>query len=92
MKNFRNSEYTLKTQVLDFFQKYPNAGAGKLDREKAIEVLDTNIKWIDNYRFVIEWVTSQCPNDTCLWNIYSDQFFRRAPNFTVEFGKNVFLR
>ncbi|CAG2104288.1 unnamed protein product, partial [Medioppia subpectinata] len=60
-----------KAQVLDFFKQYPNAGAGKLDREKAVEVLDTNINWIKNNKNkVIEWITTQCPSITCPWITY----------------------
>ena len=56
---------------MDLFKKYPKAGAGKLDRDKALEVLDTNISWLKNYKNkVIEWLTNRCPKDVCLWNVY----------------------
>ena len=65
------STETQKQEMLDFFRKYPRAGAGKLDREKAVEVLDTNIKWQNSYKYkVVEWVTNQCPNTTCPWVVY----------------------
>ena len=62
---------TQKQEVLDFFKKYPKAGAGKLDRDKALEVLDTNIQWLKNFKNkVVEWITNQCPKDVCPWNVY----------------------
>nr|XP_023019123.1 glutamyl aminopeptidase-like isoform X3 [Leptinotarsa decemlineata] len=42
-----------------FFEKYPNAGAGKASRAKALETVQNNIRWLSRYRTVVEnWVTT----------------------------------
>ena len=76
--------------MLRFFEKYPNAGAGQNDREQAIEELNGNIKWLNNYKNVITtWFTTRCAKQVCPWNQY-----RLNPNvipikYDVTFQPNV---
>ncbi|XP_023019130.2 aminopeptidase A isoform X4 [Leptinotarsa decemlineata] len=47
------------TEMKAFFEKYPNAGAGKASRAKALETVQNNIRWLSRYRTVVEnWVTT----------------------------------
>lgn len=37
----------------EFFNKYPEAGAGKAGRKTALEVVNNNIEWLENHEVVI---------------------------------------
>lgn len=42
-----------------FFAKYPDAGAGKANRAKALETIKNNIRWLSNYKGTVEtWISS----------------------------------
>lgn len=44
----------------NFFNKYPEAGAGAAARVQALETVNNNVKWLSNYREVVEkWVIEQ---------------------------------
>lgn len=41
-----------------FFEKYPEAGAGKAGRKIALEVVSNNIKWLERHEASInDWLT-----------------------------------
>lgn len=41
-----------------FFEKYPNAGAGKANRAKALETVENNMRWLANYKDIVEsWIS-----------------------------------
>ncbi|XP_066487780.1 glutamyl aminopeptidase isoform X2 [Tiliqua scincoides] len=43
-------------QLNNFFEKYPNAGAGAASREQALETLKSNIEWLnENKNEITEW-------------------------------------
>lgn len=45
-------------QMNSFFEKYPDAGAGKANRAKALETVQNNIRWLSNYKSVVEtWIS-----------------------------------
>lgn len=47
-------------QLLAFFKKYPEAGAGELARKRALEIIDHNIKWLSaNKKIVQNWIKAQ---------------------------------
>jgi glutamyl aminopeptidase len=37
----------------EFFDKHPEAGAGKAGRKTALEVVSNNIKWLENHEAAI---------------------------------------
>jgi len=37
-------------KVLDFFKKYPAAGAGERSRRQAVENIEANIEWVSQHR------------------------------------------
>ena len=77
-------------QVLRFFEKYPNAGAGQNDREQAIEVLNGNIKWLNNYKNIITtWFTTRCSKQICPWNQYRLNENVIPIKYDVTFQPNV---
>jgi hypothetical protein len=44
-------------QMKQFFEKYPEAGAGKIARAEALEHVFNSIKWNDKYGKVVEeWI------------------------------------
>jgi len=62
----RTTKYVLKRtyflfiflflQMKSFFKRYPKAGAGETARKQALEMLSTNIKWMDwNSQKVTDW-------------------------------------
>lgn len=43
--------------MLDFFEEYPDAGAGARARQQAIETVQGNINWVErNADIVYEWL------------------------------------
>ena len=40
--------------MLDFFAKYPDAGAGETPRKQALERVQTNINWLERNEATIE--------------------------------------
>ncbi|XP_059170274.1 glutamyl aminopeptidase-like [Physella acuta] len=53
---FYNTRFKLQ-QVKDFFALYPNAGAGQRYRKMAIESIEKNIFWMENYKpVIVEWL------------------------------------
>ncbi|XP_059138989.1 aminopeptidase A-like [Physella acuta] len=58
VKNY-NSEFKLR-EVKDFFDKYPDAGAGERYRKLAIESIERNIYWMKHFKpVVIDWLRKQ---------------------------------
>lgn len=46
-------------EVKEFFAKYPDAGAGASARKAALEIIDGNIRWKNNYeKIVADWLNS----------------------------------
>lgn len=46
-------------QMKLFFEKYPDAGAGKANRAKAQETIENNIRWLSNYKSTVEtWISN----------------------------------
>ena len=44
-------------KVLDFFKKYPDAGAGARGRQQALEKMAQNIYWMKHFKpTVVEWL------------------------------------
>ncbi|KAG5887715.1 hypothetical protein JTB14_020018 [Gonioctena quinquepunctata] len=44
-------------EMKEFFEKYPDAGAGKANRGKALETVQYNIRWLSKYKAVVEnWI------------------------------------
>ena len=44
----------------EFFEKYPEAGAGELYRKQALETIKFNIRWVNSYSSaILEWLKSQ---------------------------------
>lgn len=42
-----------------FFAKYPEAGAGRANRAKALETVENNIRWLSNYKSAVEtWISN----------------------------------
>ncbi|KAL8604511.1 hypothetical protein ACOMHN_015795 [Nucella lapillus] len=51
-----NTEFQ-KQQVLAFFSKYPEAGAGARGRQQALEKIDGNIYWMTHFKpIVMQWL------------------------------------
>ncbi|XP_057652415.1 glutamyl aminopeptidase-like isoform X2 [Diorhabda carinulata] len=51
-----STEEKLK-EMEEFFEKYPNAGAGEANRKTALENVKNNIRWAANYKEIIEdWI------------------------------------
>ncbi|XP_042652794.1 glutamyl aminopeptidase isoform X2 [Tyto alba] len=47
-------------QMVNFFEKYPNAGAGELPRSQSIEQVKNNIEWLKvNKEEIREWLEAQ---------------------------------
>ncbi|CAG9823832.1 unnamed protein product [Phaedon cochleariae] len=47
------------TEMKTFFEKYPEAGAGKASRAKALETVQNNIRWLSTYKETVEnWISS----------------------------------
>lgn len=47
-------------QVVAFFKKYPEAGAGAAARKRALEIIDGNIKWLNTNKKVVEdWIKNE---------------------------------
>jgi len=45
--------------VLDFFKKYPQAGAGERQRRQAVEKIRANIDWVARHRDdIANWLFS----------------------------------
>lgn len=43
----------------EFFEKYPEAGAGKAGRQNALEVVSNNIKWLERHEAdITNWLTN----------------------------------
>ncbi|XP_076453772.1 glutamyl aminopeptidase-like [Babylonia areolata] len=54
-----NTEFD-KQQVLDFFKKYPEAGAGARGRQRAVEKMTQNIYWMTHFKpTVVQWLHYQ---------------------------------
>ena len=50
-------ELYILLQVESFFRKYPDAGAGRRGRQRALENIKTNIAWMnDNYYIITSWL------------------------------------
>lgn len=50
-----------------FFAKYPEAGAGASARLQALETVENNIKWIKNYKDIVEsWISNYFGDSTNL--------------------------
>lgn len=48
------------TQMEEFFAKYPEAGAGELNRQQALETVRSNIRWVEAYSStILDWLNSQ---------------------------------
>ncbi|KAJ8318617.1 hypothetical protein KUTeg_003708 [Tegillarca granosa] len=48
------------TQVRDFFQQYPDAGAGARGRLQALESIQSNINWMNSYQnSIVDWLNQQ---------------------------------
>lgn len=46
-------------QMQTFFEKYPDAGAGRANRAKALETIKDNIRWLSNYKSTVEsWIAN----------------------------------
>ncbi|XP_007425882.1 glutamyl aminopeptidase [Python bivittatus] len=49
-------------QMENFFERYPNAGAGEASRKQALETTKSNIEWLKQYRDEIAaWLESSTP-------------------------------
>jgi len=47
-------------QVKNFFERYPEAGAGASGRENALNEINTNIKWMSkNQAPIADWLNQQ---------------------------------
>ncbi|KAL8604516.1 hypothetical protein ACOMHN_015800 [Nucella lapillus] len=54
-----NTEFD-KEQVLAFFSKYPEAGAGARGRQQALEKIEGNIYWMTHFKpIVMQWLNQQ---------------------------------
>ena len=48
-----------RLKVLEFFKKYPEAGAGERSRRQAVENIQTNIEWVAQHRdSIANWLYS----------------------------------
>ncbi|KAG7172427.1 Glutamyl aminopeptidase-like 3 [Homarus americanus] len=57
-KYFSTSEKL--TQMEKFFTQYPDAGAGELNRQQALESIRLNIRWVKSYSTtILNWLNSQ---------------------------------
>lgn len=44
----------------EFFAMYPDAGAGELNRQQALETVRFNIRWVEAYSHtILKWLNSQ---------------------------------
>ena len=44
-------------QVEEFFDEYPDAGAGATPRQQALDSIKTNIAWVErNQQIIIDWL------------------------------------
>ncbi|KAF7263706.1 hypothetical protein GWI33_001331 [Rhynchophorus ferrugineus] len=44
-------------EMQDFFAKYPEAGAGASSRKTALENVQNNIRWLEQYKSTVEsWI------------------------------------
>ena len=51
-------------KVMEFFKRYPNAGAGERGRTQAIEKIRINIDWVTRHRDKIaSWLYSNVDMD-----------------------------
>ncbi|OTF81290.1 aminopeptidase-like protein, partial [Euroglyphus maynei] len=58
-----------REEVMELFQKYPEAGASALFRQQTMDLIDANIRWSKSfYKDVIEYVTNVCDSEYCPWN------------------------
>ena len=47
-------------EIVAFFKKYPEAGAGAIYRAQSLETVETNVKWLGNNSQKIEkWLDSR---------------------------------
>lgn len=48
------------SEMEEFFAKYPEAGAGELNRQQALETVRSNIRWVEAYSStILDWLNSQ---------------------------------
>lgn len=60
-----------RQEVMELFEKYPEAGASALYRQQTMDLIDANIRWSRSfYKNVIEYVTDICDTKHCPWNQY----------------------
>ena len=88
-----NTETQLK-EMLDFFEKYPDSGAGQNARNQALERVRNNIKWLQiNEEPVVEWLesNSQIANPWLNWRL-DPQVIPQAYeiNWNVDLSANTF--
>lgn len=47
-------------QLIAFFEKYPEAGAGASARKRALEIIENNIQWISvNKKIIEDWIVNE---------------------------------
>lgn len=49
----------------NFFEKYPNAGAGEMSRSQSLEQVKSNIEWLkENKEEIQTWLEAQLQSPT----------------------------
>ena len=82
-----------REEVMELFQKYPEAGASELYRQQTIDLIDANIRWSKSYyKNVIEYVTDDCDSKHCPWNQYRlNQLVRPSKyDLTIQIDTDTF--